>query len=95
MVVLIAFRVISLNLYLRGTHILGIREAAMTHIAHGESIAVSCYAGDTMWWWVYRKSAYGQTTEKRTGGTADALAECFRRVPGGCHLRNRDERGVV
>jgi hypothetical protein len=92
---LIAFRVIYLNLYLRGPHILGIREAVMTHIAHGASIAASCYAGGTMWRWVYRKSDYDQTTEKRTGGSAGALAECFHRVPGGCHLRNRDERGMV
>jgi hypothetical protein len=92
---LIAFRVIYLNLYLRGTHILGIREAAMTHIAHGASIAASCYAGGTMWRWVYRKSNYDQTTEKRTGGTAGAFAECFHRVPGGCQLRNRGVRGVV
>jgi hypothetical protein len=49
-----------------------------------------------MWRWVYRKSDYyDQTTEKRTGGTADALAECFHRVPDGCHLRNWDERGMV
>jgi hypothetical protein len=92
---LIAFRVIYLNLYLRDTHILGIREVAMTHIAHGASIAASCYAGGTMWRWVYRKSDHDQTTEKRKGGAVGALAECFHRVPGGCHLRNRDERGMV
>jgi hypothetical protein len=91
----IAFRVIYLNLYLRDTHILGIREAAMTHIAHGASIAASCYAGATMWRWVYRKSDYDWTTEKPTSGTVDALAEWFYRFPGSCHLRNRDERGVV
>ena len=74
---LIAFRVIYLNLYLRDTHILGIREAAMTHIAHGASIAVSCYAGATMWRWVYRKSDYDWTTEKPTSETVESLAECF------------------
>ena len=74
---LIAFRAIFLNLYLRDTHILGIREAAMTHIAHGASITASCYAGGRMWRCNYRKSNYDQTTEKRTGGTAAALAECF------------------
>jgi hypothetical protein len=81
--VLIAFRVIFLNLYLRNTHILGIREAAMTHMAHGASITASCYAGGRMWRCNYRKSDYDQTTEKRTGGTADALAECFHRLLGG------------
>jgi hypothetical protein len=91
----IAFRVIYLNLYLRDTHILGIREAAMTHIAHGASMTVSCYAGYTMWHCDYRKIDYDRTTEKRTGGTVDALAECFHRLPGSCHLRNRDERGMV
>lgn len=74
---LIAFRIIFLNLYLRNTHILGIREAAMTHMAHGASITASCYAGGRMWRCNYRKSDYDQTTEKRTSGTADALAECF------------------
>jgi hypothetical protein len=93
--VLRTFRVISLNLYLMATYILGIREAAMTHMAHGASIAASCYAGGTMWRWIYCKSDYDQTTEKRTGGTAGALVEYFHRVSGGCHLRNRDERGVV
>jgi hypothetical protein len=93
--VLIAFRVFFLNLYLRDTHILGIRETVMTHMAHGVSMTVTCYAGDTMWHCDYRKSGYDQTTAKRTGETADALAECFHRLPGSCHLRNRDERGVV
>lgn len=92
---LIAFRVIYFNLYLRNTHILGIREAAMTHIAHGASIVASCYAGGTMWHFDYRKRDYDQTKEKRMGGTADALAECLHRVPGGCHLRKRDEQGVA
>ena len=91
----IAFRVIYLNLYLRDTHILGIREAVMTHMAHGASMSASCYAGSRMWRCNYRKSDHIQTTEKRAGGTADALAECFHRVPGGCHLSNRDERGEV
>ena len=76
MCILIAFRVIYLNLYLRDTHILGIREAAMTHIAHGASIAVSCYAGATMWW-VYRKSDYDRTTEKRTGEPWTLLQSSF------------------
>jgi hypothetical protein len=93
--VLIAFRVISLNLYQRNTHILGTREAAMTHMAHGASMTASCYAGDRMWHCDYRKSDYDQTTEKRTDETADALAECSHRLPGSCHLRKRDERGVV
>ena len=92
---LIAFRVFFLNLYLRDTHPLGIRETAMTHMAHGVSMTVTCYAGDTMWHCDYRKSDYDQTTEKRAGGTAGALAECLQRAPGGCHLRKRDERGVV
>jgi hypothetical protein len=93
--VLIAFRGIFLNLYLRDTHILGIHEAVMTHMAHGASMTASCYAGDRMWRCDYRKSECDQTTEKRTGGTADALAECFYGVLGGCHLHNRDERGAV
>jgi hypothetical protein len=92
---LIAFGVISLNPNLRNTHILGIREAAMTHMAHGAFMTASCYAGDRTRRCDNRKSDYDQTTEKCTGGGADALAECFHRLPGGCHLRNRDERGVV
>ena len=92
---LIAFRVIFLNLYLRNAHILGLREAAMTHMALSASMTASCYAGDRMWHRDYRKSDYDRTTEKRTGGTADALAECLHRLPRGCHLRNRDERGVA
>ena len=48
-----------------------------------------------MWHFDYRKRGYDQTTEKRMGGTADALAECLHRVPGGCHLRKRDEQGVA
>ena len=91
----IVFRVIFLNLYARGTHILGAGEVAMTHIAHGASMIASCYAGDRMWRCDYRKSDYAQTTEKRVGETADAPAECAHRVPAGCHLRNRVERGAV
>jgi hypothetical protein len=48
-----------------------------------------------MWRYDYRASDYDQVTEKRTGVTADALAECFHRLFGGCHLSNRDERGIV
>ena len=59
---LTGFRVIFINLYLRDTHILGIREAVMTHMAHGASITVSCYAGDRMWRCVNRTSDYIQTT---------------------------------
>jgi hypothetical protein len=92
---LIAFSVIFLNLYLRNTHILGIREAAMTHMALGASMAASCYAGNKMWRRDYRKSDYDQTTEKGRGGIAAALAECLRRLPDGCNLRNRDERGAA
>ncbi len=92
---LIAFRVICLNLYLRNTHILGIREAAMTHMALGASVTACCYAGDRMWHRDYRKSDYDQTTEKGRGGIAAALAECLRRLPDGCNLRNRDERGAA
>ena len=92
---LIAFRVIFLNLYLRDTHILGTREAVMTHIAHGASMATSCYAGDKMWPCDYRKSAYHRSIEERTDGSANVLAECFYGVPSGYHLRNRDERGAV
>ena len=91
----IAFRVVFLNLYLRDTHILGIGEAAMTHIVHGASMIASCYAGDSMWRCDYRKSDYAQTAEKRTGETADTSAECAHRVPAGCHLRNWVERGAV
>jgi hypothetical protein len=93
--VLSTVRVIFLNLYLRDTHILGICEAVMTHIAHGASMATSCYAGDRMWPCDYRKSDYDQTIEERTGGSANALAECFYGIPGDCQLRNRDERGAV
>jgi hypothetical protein len=93
--VLITFRVIILNLYLKDTYILGIGEAAMTHIAHGASMTANCYAGGRMWRYDYRASDYDQITEKRTGVTADALAECFHRLFGGCHLSNRDERGIV
>lgn len=92
---LIAFRVICLNLYLRNTHILGIREAAMTHMALGASVTACCYAGDRMWHRDYRKSDYEQTTEKGTNGAADTLAECLHRLPDGCNLRNRDERGAA
>jgi hypothetical protein len=74
---------------------LGIREAAMTHMAHGASMTTRCYDGDWMWRCGYRKSDYHQTIVKRTGGAADALAKCFYGVPGGCHLRYRDERGAV
>jgi hypothetical protein len=92
---LIAFRVIFLNLYLRNAHILGIREAAMTHMALSASMTASCYAGDRMWHRDYRKSDYDQTTEKGTGGIAAALAECLRRLRDGYNLRNQDERGAA
>ena len=91
----IGFRVIFLNLYLRDTHILGTSEAVMTHIAHGASMIASCYASHRIWRCGYRKSDYAQTAERRTGGTAGALAECFHTVPAGCHLRNWVERGAV
>jgi hypothetical protein len=55
---LIAFRVNCLNLYLRNTHILGIREAAMTHMTHGASLTAGCYAGGRMWRCDLGKSGY-------------------------------------
>ncbi len=84
-----------LNLYLRNTHILGAREAVMAHIVHGASIIINCYAGDRMWQYDDRKSDYDQMIEERTGGAANASAECLHGVPGGCHLRSQDSGGAV
>jgi hypothetical protein len=68
----------------------------MLHIDHDASITTNCYAADRMRRYDDRKSNYyDQTIEERTGGTADALAERFYGVPGGCPLRNRDERGAA
>ncbi len=78
---LIGFRVIFINLYLRDTHILGICEAVMTHMAHGASITASCYAGDRMWRCVYRTSDYIQTTEKRRVGPRTPLQSAFTEYP--------------
>jgi hypothetical protein len=48
-----------------------------------------------MWRCIYRKGDYLETTEKWNGWAAEALAGGFHRVPGGCRLRDRDERGGV
>ena len=58
---LTGFRVIFINLYLRDTHILGIREVVMTHMAHGASMSASCYAGSRMW----RCNSRKRTTSRR------------------------------
>jgi hypothetical protein len=90
-----AFRAVSVNLYLRDTHILGARGAVMVHIVHGASITINCYAGDRMRRYDGRKSDYDQMIEGRTGGAADAPAECLHGVPGGCHLRSQDNGGAA
>jgi hypothetical protein len=94
--VLIDFRVVFLNLYLRDTHILGIGEAAMTHIAHGASFTASCYNGSRMWRYNLPEKRLRLDDREAYGCTVDALAEFFYWLPGGCHRRSkRDERGVV
>jgi hypothetical protein len=67
----------------------------MTHIIHAASITINCYAGDRMRQYDHRKSDYDQVIEERAGGAANASAECFHGVPGGCHLRSQENGGAV